>query len=60
MRSNLSAGDSQYTQTNSLERFGEFVLRTAESLHRFAVPLPLTREALEETYGLQTQSKADG
>jgi len=34
------------------ERIGEFVTCTAESLHHFVVPLPLTREALEETYGL--------
>ena len=52
MRSNLSAGDSQYGPTNSPECFGEFEQCTAESLHHFVVPLPLTREALEENYGL--------
>ena len=31
---------------------GEFGLCAAESLHHFVVPLPLTREALEEDYGL--------
>lgn len=31
---------------------GEFEDGTAESLHHFVVPLPLTREALEEDYGL--------
>ena len=31
---------------------GEFEDGAAESLHHFVVPLPLTREALEVTYGL--------
>ena len=40
------------TQCEFAETLSESATACCESLHHFVVPLPLTREALEETYGL--------
>ena len=45
MRSNLSAGDSAVEHSEFAQGSGKTVPCTAESLHHFVVPLPLTREA---------------